>query len=277
MAVPKKNATKYELETSYTSITNEIERLQEIEKHIRNNLNDDTQQSVDNRINELIKERVQVFDKLESIYNNNKDDLTRNRKVLKDQVAMVGILDNELTRTKHNLNAIESDKLNKMRMVEISNYESHRYEAYISIMKNIVYASVLLIIIYFINQRFSSIIPSKIVQLLIVLIVGVSVILVGRSMYDIIRRNDLYFEKYDYNRNYNPEMTKEKSDEFLNNEKYSSGSNINWLIKEASNIDKVVEGMMNYRTVPGRAQKGTIVSGIVSSKNATIETFSNYV
>jgi hypothetical protein len=276
MAVPKKNSTKYELETSYTSITNEIERLQEIEKHIRNNLNDTTKESVDNRIKELVKERNDIFNKLENIYDNNKDDLTRNRKVLKDQVAMVGILDNELTRTKKNLDIIKSDKQNKLRLVEIGNYESQRYLAYIKIMKTIVYASILLILVFFINKRFSAIIPSKIIYLLVVLIIGTTMILVSKGIYDIMRRNDLNFEKYDYNKSYDPNMTAENSTSYLNNKKYSSGDDREWLSKSVIDTSDVVEGMMNYQTNPQLAQEGTIVSGVASSKNATIETFSEY-
>jgi hypothetical protein len=274
MNVPSINSNRYELERTYNEIINQIEALQEQQKHIKRNLGSGDDKTIEERIKKLVEERNNLYDRLKTIYNNSKDDLTRNRKVLKDQVAIVGILNNELERTKTNLEILESDKSNKLRLVEISNYESNRYKSYMNIMKYIIYASLLIIANYFIKERFGHVVPDKVFKLVIILIVGVAVILIGSSIFDLLKRDDRIFERYDFNRAYNPDMTAEKSNSYKESTKYSSGDNINWLNKGTDTNKEIIEGMMNYETKPDKAQGGSIVPGVQSLDN--IESFMNY-
>ena len=264
MSVPDINSTKYELENYYSKITRDIENLQEIQKHVGYNINSEDEDSIKERIDKLVEERNNLYDRLEIIYKSSRDDLTRNRKVLKDQVAIVGILDHELNRTKTNVSRLETDKANKLRLIEITNYESSRYKSYMEILKYIIYSSILIIIIYFIKERFGYLIPGRVVTLSVILVIGVTVVLVGKSIYDLMIRDNRVFDRYNYNQAYNKNMTAERSENYLTNEKYSSGNNRVWLENTGSGI---VEGMMNYKTDPNNAQKGTIVPGVESVKD----------
>jgi hypothetical protein len=269
------------LESKQINTIEQIQKLQDLEKYMYENIENtkDNTKNVEvvNKINELSDMRINLFNSLKNMYENSQKELTRDRINLKDQVAVVGIIEQELNKTKKNVNNLKADKFNKLRLVQIGNYETQRYDSYIKIMKYLVYTSLALIALFFINNRFYGIIPPSVTGLVTIIIIATGIIMVGYQLYDIMRRDDLYFEKYNWGGSYNPDMTKDNSLSYQADIKNSSGLFSTGLNKLGNEINtKTVEGMRTFNTNPIQAQEGSIVPG-VNTMNGSIESFSNYI
>lgn len=105
----------------------------------------------------------------------------------------------EKERAKNNATALKEDNSNKRRMAQVNTYYTRNYEANTDVMKNIIYISVALIILAILRNK--DLIPSSISTLGIIFILTMGGIVVGSQVFDIIRRNDHDFDKYDWNFN----------------------------------------------------------------------------
>jgi hypothetical protein len=197
------NEHKQLLEEKHQLTVNNIQELQEIEKFMYQNLeklnsggNSDVAQEeqVINRINELTQMRVGLFNQLKNMYTTSTTELTENRNALTDQIAMVGIVENELNKTKHNLRALENDRTNALRMVEIGTYQMQRYNAHTYIMKIIVITAVVVLAFSILLQK--QLIPSKIAVAGITVTLTIALIILFRNIYDLFRRSNLVYDQY---------------------------------------------------------------------------------
>jgi hypothetical protein len=89
--------------------------------------------------------------------------------------------------------------MNKRRMAQINTYYTKNYEANTEVMKNIIFISVALIILAILRNK--ELIPASINTLGIIFVLTLGGIVVGKQVFDIIRRNDHDFDKYDWNFN----------------------------------------------------------------------------
>jgi hypothetical protein len=173
------------------------------------NMNDDDlralQQSKSALLNMLastygtVKEASQVFD----------------AKALYDaQKTAMDFITNEKERSAKNAKKLTEDNGNKRRMAQVNTYYTRHYEENTEVMKNIIYVSVALIILAVLRNK--ELIPASISTLGIILILAFGGIVIGSQVYDIIRRNDHDFDKYDWNFNEdtlnNAEIVKQNSD-----------------------------------------------------------------
>ena len=112
------------------------------------------------------------------------------------QKTAIDFIDNEKSRTSQNVNILETDNNNKKRMSQINMYYTQNYQANTEIMKNIIYMSIALIILTFLKMK--EFIPSSIATLGTIFILTLGAIVIGKKMFDIMRRNDMDFDKYDW-------------------------------------------------------------------------------
>lgn len=131
-----------------------------------------------------VKEAGQVFDS-EALYN--------------AQRTAIDFIKKERARTEKNATLLSEDNSNKRRMAQVNTYYTRHYEANTDVMKNIIYVSVALIILAVLRNK--EMIPASISTLGIILILTFGGIVIGTQVYDIIRRNDHDFDKYDWNFN----------------------------------------------------------------------------
>lgn len=146
-----------------------------------------------------VKEASQVFD----------------AKALYDaQKTAMDFITNEKERSAKNAKKLTEDNGNKRRMAQVNTYYTRHYEENTEVMKNIIYVSVALIILAVLRNK--ELIPASISTLGIILILAFGGIVIGTQVYDIIRRNDHDFDKYDWNFNEdtlnNAEIVKQNSD-----------------------------------------------------------------
>ncbi len=193
------------LEEKHMDTINNIKKLQDLEKYMFQNLekinNQDSsdihqQQQIISRINELSGMRTGLFNQLKNMYSGTQTELNDQRTMLADQITLVGIVENELNKAKQNLTALTNDKNNKLRLVEIGNYESSRYKAHIGIMQIIAVSSLILLAISFLLQ--SGYLPSNISSALILITLFIAIVLVLNRVFDIMSRSNLDFDKYNF-------------------------------------------------------------------------------
>ena len=131
-----------------------------------------------------VKEAGQVFDS----------------KALYDaQRTAMEFIQNEKERSAKNAKLLTEDNHNKRRMAQVNTYYTRHYEENTEVMKNIIYVTVALIILAILRNK--ELIPASISTLGIILVLTFGGIVIGAQVFDIIRRNDHDFDKYDWNFN----------------------------------------------------------------------------
>lgn len=131
-----------------------------------------------------VKEAGQVFDS-EALY--------------AAQRTAIDFIKKEKIRAEKNAMLLSQDNSNKRRMAQVNTYYTRHYEANTEVMKNIIYVSIALIILAVLRNK--ELIPASISTLGIILILTFGGIVIGTQVFDIIRRNDHDFDKYDWNFN----------------------------------------------------------------------------
>jgi hypothetical protein len=112
------------------------------------------------------------------------------------QKTAIDFISKEKERTTKNANMLETDNSNKKRMSQINMYYTQHYQANTDIMKNIIYISIGLIILTVLKMK--DYIPSSIATLGTIFILVIGSIIIGKKIFDILRRSDMEFDKYDW-------------------------------------------------------------------------------
>jgi hypothetical protein len=182
-----------------------IRQLQDMEKYMFQNLEkinsqegDDAiqQKQIVDKINELSDMRIGLFNQLKDVYASAQNELNDGRVSLADQVSMVGVVENELNRTKENVQALRNDKNNKMRMVQIGTYESQRYHAHAAIMKQIAIAGAIILVAIILYQQ--DILPGRVMSGIVVVTGAFTLISILWKVFDLMMRNNLNFNQYNF-------------------------------------------------------------------------------
>ena len=132
---------------------------------------------------------------------NTKANVYEAKNSLINEIAVKNIIGKEIKNDNKIMNAIDQERYNNVRMAEINNYYSEKYQAQIYIMKIIVYLCIPILILGILMKN--EFIPTKIARILIGIIVGIGVIIVMYQLIDIARRSNMDFSEYKYQ--FNPE------------------------------------------------------------------------
>jgi len=168
----------------------------EIDARIRtNSLNDQ------NVISTLRQSKSALLNMLASTYGTVKEaGQVFNSKALYDaQKTAMDFIKSEKERSAKNAKLLTEDNSNKRRMAQVNTYYTRHYEENTEVMKNIIYVSVALIILAVLRNK--ELIPASISTLGVILVLTLGGIVIGAQVFDIIRRNDHDFDKYDWNFN----------------------------------------------------------------------------
>tara|TARA_A100001015_G_scaffold257627_1_gene300349 strand:+ start:3339 stop:4151 length:813 start_codon:yes stop_codon:yes gene_type:complete len=196
------------LESKQANTIQTIKTLAEHEKHMFNNLqklnnkndpNGNQKKIIEKKVNELSSMRMNLFKKLKSMYSDTQASTHSNRKDLADQLTVVSVMEEELNNIKNRLSQLKSEKSNKIRMVQLGDYEYDRYNAHKKIFKTIVYGAFILLILSYV-MRFPWF-PTKIGVILVLLILAWIVISTAGQIYDNARRDNIDYDKYDQGQN----------------------------------------------------------------------------
>ncbi len=190
-------------EIKHENIVKNIQELQKYEQNMFKALKQQeaggdggaTTKQITARINELSGIRTRLFAELRNAYTAAQCDLNNDRQDLADQIAMVSLVEKELDNAKANINSLQTSRDNKLRMVEITNYETERYAAHKSIFRIIAFAAFgILLSVFIINRGYSNLGNAG-----IILSVGVAAYYTARNIYDNWWRNPWYWNQFEWN------------------------------------------------------------------------------
>ena len=111
-----------------TQILNDIQSLQTIEQQLFSSLEENTgltseqQQKLVEKINDISKMRINLYKTLNGVNNFFQNALANSKGTLVGQTSAIDIVEKELNSSKKRLQALEEEKNNKIRLVEINNY-----------------------------------------------------------------------------------------------------------------------------------------------------------
>lgn len=217
------NTRPVKLREMHENTIKSIKELQELERHMFQNLQSINKSSADAsdqeariraRIEELVTIRQSLFGKLKNMYTTTQTHVTKNREDLADQIAVGKTMEEELKNTEAQLEVLRAEKMNRMKMVEIGDYEYERYSELKEILKTIVFGIFIVLILTFLMRQ--PWMPKTISVALIVITIAVCIIRVVTRLRDNLRRNDRDYRKFEFDdgRDYNkiiiPETNEEK-------------------------------------------------------------------
>ena len=180
-------------------ILNDIQKLQNIERDLFSSLENPQIQpqestTIISKINDVSQMRLNLYKLLGNLNTNYKNSLTNSREVLSEQNVAVDIVETELNRLKRRLAAIEEEKNNKIRLIEINTYYEQSYDDHANLMKLFIYILIPVIIISILFKL--NIIPGSIYTVLNVIIILVGVILLWRNYSKIYMHDKLNYPEY---------------------------------------------------------------------------------
>lgn len=182
-----------------------ITDLQNLEKQLITNLetisassNPDKQeqQRIIDQINNLSATRVNLFNSLSSLFSISQDEVASSRKEVMDKIIVAKVMENQLSNMKSIMNEVEEIKNNKLRMVEINTYHGKKYQAHADLMKLIIKICIVLFILIIINKR--QLLPSSIINPLMLLVVGLGLFFIIRQVWDLSIRDNMNYDRYNY-------------------------------------------------------------------------------
>lgn len=196
-----------------------LTELQNLEKQLNDDLaasyasqnpNIEQRERLLKQINDLSETRVKLFNSMSSLFSMSQDELSNSRKDVMDKIVVAKVMENQLNNMKGIMNEVQDIKNNKLRMVEINTYYGKKYQSHTDLMKLIIKICIALFILIVINKR--QLLPSSIVNPLMLIVVGLGLFFIIRQVWDLSIRDNMNYDKYKY-----PAMDK---DEIKNRSSY---------------------------------------------------------
>ena len=183
-------------------ILNDIQMLQQIEQQLFNNLETNTsltpqqQQEIVEKMNQISNMRINLYQTLSGVNNFFENALSSSIGTLREQSVAIGIVENELNQAKKRLEALEQEKNNKIRLVEINDYYGDRYSEHSKLMKIIIYTLVPVIILAVLNNK--EILPNVIYYVLLIIVCLIGGYFFWTTYFSIISRDNMNYQEYDW-------------------------------------------------------------------------------
>ena len=148
------------------------------------------------QIDNLTKLRTNIFETIKANYGITQSDYNIQRKSYAQQLVALNIIENDLLNTSSQLKKSITIRDNAERMVGINNYYTRRYEAHADIMKHIIFYCGIIIFAIFLMKM--GVVTDEIASLIIIIALCFGVIIVGKRVYDLSRRNNIDYDKYNF-------------------------------------------------------------------------------
>jgi len=183
-------------------ILNDIQTLQTMEQQLFSNLENNPnlttqqQQEIVQKMNQLSNMRINLYQTLSGVNSYYQNALNSSQGTLKEQTAAIYIVENELNSAKRRLEALDVEKINKIRLVEINNYYGDKYVEHGNLMKIIIFTLVPVIILAILNKN--SILPNTIYYILVIIIAAIGAYFFWLRFGSIITRDNMNYQTYDW-------------------------------------------------------------------------------
>lgn len=183
-------------------ILNDIQSLQDIEQQLFNSLDENPnltpsqQEQIIKKINDISNMRINLYQTLSNVNNYFSTTLSNSRGTLSEQTTAIGIVENELNKSKNKLRVLKEEKNNKIRLIEINNYFGEKYAEHSNLMKIIVWVLVPVLILAILNKK--GFLPNIIYYILIVIIIVIGSIFFFRRLFSIWTRDTMNYQEYNW-------------------------------------------------------------------------------
>ena len=176
--------------------TMESDLYKQIEAASANDTDSAKQDAIIKKINELSTMRMTMFNELDGMYRSMQGRVSQSRIDLVDQLTVTGVMEQELNNAKKNLNVIQSNKDNKMRLVEINTYYASKYKAQAGLMKRVIMVCIPLLILAIVAKK--GWIPRNISNGLIGIVVVVGGFMIIKQVINLSSRNNMNYDEFDW-------------------------------------------------------------------------------
>lgn len=206
----------------------------------------------DPEINRQIKNHLAEIDRIEIIKTNLMKTLTTTYKLTQEQIDAI----RPIIASSHIANQVMAEALNvklkqlgeqidlhnnSERMIGVNDYYARRYEAHSSVMKKIVlFCGIIILIIFLMKIGFIS---DGISSVLIIATLAIGLVIVGKEVWDISRRNNIDFDKYNYP--FNPNNIPAKKTTNVIDKKTDETYGRQWVTNICSDITKTASSVEN--------------------------------
>lgn len=163
---------------------------------VKQNPDANKQNQILKKIQELQQSKSSLYTSISNNYATAQSNVATSRNSLVNEMAVGGIIEHELKNVQGNLGALQDARYGKLRMAEINNYYSDKYDTQAKVMKTIVYFCIPILILGLLMKR--EIIPSNIALISIAIILGLAIVIVLLQLFDIASRDNMNFSEYNF-------------------------------------------------------------------------------
>jgi len=154
------------------------------------------QQKILNNIDELQKLKISLYNNISQDYASAQADLVETRDNLVNDVAMANVLNGEIANVNSNLSNLKNTRNEKVRMAEINNYYSSKYETQTNIMKTVVYFCIPILILGIMMKK--GLMSQTFGMSIIGILVAILIIILFFQLVDIMKRDNTVYDEYNW-------------------------------------------------------------------------------
>jgi len=154
------------------------------------------QQKILNNIDELQKLKISLYNNISQDYASAQADLVETRDNLVNDVAMTNVLNDEIANVNSTLSNLKNTRNEKVRMAEINNYYSSKYDTQTNIMKTIVYFCIPILILGIMIKK--DLMSQTFGMSMIGIIVAILIIVLFFQLVDTMNRDNTVYDEYNW-------------------------------------------------------------------------------
>lgn len=192
-------------QTNNENILNDIQSLQKIEQDLITTLETNTgltteqQQKTLEKINQISQMRINLYETLGQISGIYKNALENSEGTLNEQTSVIDNVENQLNQAKNRLKLLETEKNNKVRLIEINDYYGQKYGEHSSLMKYIIFMLIPIIIITFLFNK--GLLPNIVYYILLFIIAVIGSVFIVYRLLSIWSRDNMNYQEYTWSFN----------------------------------------------------------------------------
>lgn len=154
------------------------------------------QQKILKNIEELQELKINLYKNISQDYTNAQTDLVEARVNLVNDVAMTNVVNDEIANVNSTLSNLKNTRNERMRMAQINNYYSSKYDTQTNIMKTVVYFCIPILILGIMIKK--ELMPQTFGMSLIGILVAILIIVLFFQLVDIMNRDNTVYDEYNW-------------------------------------------------------------------------------
>jgi len=148
------------------------------------------------KINSVSDMRMNLYRNLQKNYTFYQNNVAGARETIIEQTTAINIVNDQLEKSRENLQKLQDEKNSKLRSIQINTYYGKQYDDYTIIMKIIIYMCVPIIVITILEKR--GLIPNNVYSWLFIIIMVVGIYFIGWKILHIINKSNMDYDVYDW-------------------------------------------------------------------------------